>query len=313
MNLKTIGFVVGGFAAGAATATAVFYFGIYKRYIPLKDLEQEIADLERKKYELNQQFKDNHEKFVNVKRSTDEAIRRKEQELDFYDDQIIEVKKEWEAVKAAKTYGDPKVTEQKDISDDPDDERGDEFDDDPVDIDSDEPDRDNFIIDDGVPRWDGPLTDDEQRQYDEANGDERIEQSILMTIKARRWHQSIDDDEPSYQISEEDHENAPWFIDTENLDYWEDDDVLARGMEIVQDPDAIINTIVLNRFGRLSQSGDPNVVWCRNDILETDYEITRHDGSYQHEVLGIPEEESYRPKKRFNSTIAAEMEEVNDQ
>ena len=89
--------------------------------------------------------------------------------------------------------------------------------------------------------------------------------------------------------------------------------MLARGMEIVQDPDAIINTIVLNRFGRLSQSGDPNVVWCRNDILETDYEITRHDGSYQHDVLGIPEEESYRPKKRFNSTIAAEMEEVNDQ
>lgn len=113
MNLKTIGFVVGGFAAGATTATAVFYFGIYKRYIPLKDLEQEIADLERKKHELNQQFKDNHEKFVNVKRSTDEAIRRKEQELDFYDDQIIEVKKEWEAVKAAKTYGDPKVTEQR--------------------------------------------------------------------------------------------------------------------------------------------------------------------------------------------------------
>ena len=111
MNLKTIGFVVGGFAAGAATATAIFYFGVYKRYIPLKDLEHEIADLERKKHELNQQFKDNHDKFVNVKRSTDEAIRRKEQELDFYDDQIIEVKKEWEAVKAAKTYGDPKVTE----------------------------------------------------------------------------------------------------------------------------------------------------------------------------------------------------------
>ena len=88
--------------------------------------------------------------------------------------------------------------------------------------------------------------------------------------------------------------------------------MLARGMEIVQDPDMIINTIVLNKFGRASQTGDPNVVWCRNDILETDYEITRHDGSYQHEVLGIPEEESYRPKKRFNSTIAAEMEEVND-
>lgn len=64
MNLKTIGFVVGGFAAGAATATAIFYFGVYKRYIPLKDLEHEIADLERKKHELNQQFKDKDRKSV---------------------------------------------------------------------------------------------------------------------------------------------------------------------------------------------------------------------------------------------------------
>ena len=308
MNFRTIGLAAGAFIAGAATATAIFYFGVYKQYIPLKDLEHEIGDLERKKHELNQQFKDNHEKYVSTKRSHDDAVERMEKELDFYDDQISVVKREFEAVKAAGDYGDVHATEQQDYIDD----RPDEIDDNPVDIDSDEPDRDNYVIDDGNPRWDGVLTDQEQREYDEADGNERLQQSIIMTIKERRWKESISTDEPIYHISGDDHEEAPWFFDTESLEYWEDDDVLARGMEIVQDPDSLINTIVLNRFGKLSKSGDPNVVWCRNDILETDYEITRHEGSYQHEVLGIPEEESYRPKKRFNSDVMAEMEEVND-
>lgn len=300
MKLKAMGLVAGGFVAGAATATAIFYFGVYKRYIPLKNLEHEIGNLEQKRHELNKQFKDVHEKYVATKRSHDEAVERMEKELDFYDDQISVVKREFNAVKASGDYGDIHATEQQD-----------DIDDDPVDIGDDEPDSDNYIIDDGNPRWDGALTDQEQREYDEAEGDERLQQSVLMAIKESRWKKSIDPEYPAYHISEDEHEEAPWFIDTENLDYWQDDDVLANGMEIVQDPDSIIDTIVLNRFGKHSKSGDPNVVWCRNDILEIDYEITRHDGSYQHDVLGIPEEESYRPKKRFKPDVLSEMEEFD--
>lgn len=307
MNFKAIGLVSGGFVAGAAAATAIFYFGVYRRYIPLKNLEHEIGNLEQKRHELNKQFKDVHEKYVATKRSHDAAVERMEKELDFYDDQISVVKREFDAVKASGNYGDIHATDPQDNVDD----KPDELDDDPVDI-GDEPDSDNYIIDDGNPRWDGALTDQEQREYDEAEGDEHLQQSVLMAIKESRWKKSIDHDYPAYHISEDEHEEAPWFIDTENLDYWQDDDVLANGMEIVQDPDSIIDTIVLNRFGKLSRSGDPNVVWCRNDILEIDYEITRHDGSYQHDVLGIPEEESYRPKKRFNQDVLSEMEEVND-
>lgn len=307
MNLKAMGLVAGGFVAGAATATAIFYFGVYKRYIPLKNLEHEIGNLEQKRHELNKQFKDVHEKYVATKRSHDEAVERMEKELDFYDDQISVVKREFDAVKASGDYGDIHATEkQDDIDDEPD-----ELDDDPVDIGDDEPDSDNYIIDDGNPRWDGALTDQEQREYDEAEGDESLQQSVLMAIKESRWKKSIDPEYPAYHISEDEHEEAPWFIDTENLDYWQDDDVLANGMEIVQDPDSIIDTIVLNRFGKHSKSGDPNIVWCRNDILEIDYEITRRDGSYQHDVLGIPEEESYRPKKRFKPDVLSEMEEFD--
>ncbi len=319
MNLKSYALAIGGFVAGAAAATSLFYFGIYRRYIPLKNLEHEIAELELRKHELNRQFEDNHKKFINTKRSTDEAIQRMEKELDFYDDQIVATKREWEAVKASKGYGNPDVVadnvRENEYADDdyPDDDRGDEIDDNPVDIDDNEPDRDNFVISDGNPRWDGPLTDDEQRQYDEANGNESLEQSILMTIKARRWHESIDQDEPSYHISEDDHDEAPWFIDTVHLDYYEEDDVLADGSEIIIDPDTIINTIVLNHFGRKSLSSDPNVVWCRNDILETDYSITRHEGSYQHDVLGIPDDEAYKPTHHFTHNSDDEMEEVDDQ
>ena len=89
--------------------------------------------------------------------------------------------------------------------------------------------------------------------------------------------------------------------------------MLADGSEIVIDPDTIINTVVLNHFGQHSMSGDPNVVWCRNDMLETDYAITRHEGSYQHDVLGIPDDEAYMPTHRFAKATDDEMEEANDQ
>lgn len=309
MDIRALGIGFGiGLATGAAMAGAIFYVKVYRRYIPLNRLEERLSETAE---EVDALLKNKADLAKEFKEDTDDYLKLKENMEDWLD----QMKKEYEATKAAADYGDPwAAVARKDISDDDDisDEQGDELDDDPVDNGTDEPDRDNVYIHDGNPRWDGPLTDDEQRQYDEAAGDDGLQASILTTIKARRWHESIDEDEPYYQISEQEHDDAPEFIDTEHLDYWEDDDVLARGMEIVQDPDSIIDTIVLNHFGRHSQTDDPNVVFCRNDILETDYEITRHKGSYQHEVLGIPDNEAYRPTRRFDSEVAEELEEEDD-
>src|SRR5690606_22594158 len=43
------------------------------------------------------------------------------------------------------------------------------------------------------------------------------------------------------------------------------------------------------RFGH--GSGDPNVVYIRNDKRRAEYEVLRHEGHYAHEVLGLDIEE----------------------
>lgn len=51
---------------------------------------------------------------------------------------------------------------------------------------------------------------------------------------------------------------------------------------IVYSPEQILGSL---RFGH--GSGDPNVVYIRNDRLRTDYEVTRHRGHYAVEVQGL--------------------------
>ena len=93
---------------------------------------------------------------------------------------------------------------------------------------------------------------------------------------------------------------------------YEADDILAQDGAVVPSFDELITPIALNHFGPNSHSGDPNVVWCRNDVLKIDYQITRFEGSYQHYVLGIPEDRAYDPPHKFNKERAAAMEETYD-
>lgn len=335
MNKRDILLALGGFAAGVATATSVFYFGAYRHYIPMKDLEQEISELQTKRKDLCDQIQEITDAYQDHKRSTEEATLRMDKELDYYNDEIKASKNELKDIRAqvatAKqskfvNYGHPNEMPKVTKAGDPkeylaEDDRADELDDDPVDI-SDEDRLDDkelimiheinghFEIRDGNPRWDGPLTADEQKQFDEAHGDEDLEESIIRTIKERRYHQTIDDNHAKYQISKDIFDDRPFFFDTETLDYYEGDDVLCQGMEIVTNIQALIDPEVLSRFGRKSQSGNPNVVYCRNDYYDTDYEITRHPGSYQEEVLGIPDEEQYKAPRKFNKNLAADMEEA---
>lgn len=110
-----------------------------------------------------------------------------------------------------------------------------------------------------------------------------------------------------YLISEYEHENAPEFIDDESLDYYEADDVLARGRYVVQNVEELINPNVLLHFGE--GTSDPSVVWCRNDEYKTDYEIVKHPGSYQSAVYGIDEDSAYIPEHKYNRERAIELEE----
>ncbi|QXO14082.1 hypothetical protein SEA_ALAINAMARIE_58 [Gordonia phage AlainaMarie] len=70
------------------------------------------------------------------------------------------------------------------------------------------------------------------------------------------------------------------------ISYYQGDSVLADDSD---QPIPDINTIVgernLQRFGE--GSGDPNIVFVRNDSLQVDFEITQSLGTYAGEVLGV--------------------------
>jgi hypothetical protein len=73
-----------------------------------------------------------------------------------------------------------------------------------------------------------------------------------------------------------------------SLTYYEVDDVLTNERdEIIPDSDRerMIGENSLNRFGH--GSGDPEVVFVRNDPLETMFEIVRSSSSYAEEVRGL--------------------------
>lgn len=68
--------------------------------------------------------------------------------------------------------------------------------------------------------------------------------------------------------------------------YYEGDHVLANEQdEEITYPDPIIGEDHLMHFGR--GSGDPRIVYVRNEHLESDFEIVQHDGKYAHVVAGL--------------------------
>lgn len=169
-----------------------------------------------------------------------------------------------------------------------------------------------YYLDDDNPRWDGPLNDEEMELYRSVLGDEpELVMSVLTDIRENRYIASMDEDEPMFQITADEHFSKPEFFETRELDYYEDDDILALGREVIPQIERYINPICLNHFGEHSGSGDPNVVWCRNDKHEIDYEITRHEDSYQHAVLGIKPGPNTQPPRRFRPDQVVDAEEAH--
>lgn len=159
-------------------------------------------------------------------------------------------------------------------------------------------------------RWDrvdGFLTESEVRPLEETESEEEFKSEFLSLLQAR-FHDTQNDEELSYLISAEEHRKAPDFFDTDTLDYYRDDDMIARGRELLRNPDDYINMTVLNHFNDPNVTDEPNIVWCRNDYFETDYEIVLHDDSYQHAVFGVPKDQIYQNEHRVNESMAREGE-----
>jgi hypothetical protein len=93
--------------------------------------------------------------------------------------------------------------------------------------------------------------------------------------------------------------------DQTSLTYFEEDDTLADQQDkVIDDPDKVIGLGNMLKWGH--GSGDPNVLYIRNDELTLDMEVTRSMGSYASEVHGIQEDElqhsnhRIRPRTRFD-------------
>lgn len=105
-------------------------------------------------------------------------------------------------------------------------------------------------------------------------------------------------DEPSPEELRSRTEEAPYIItkteymesgmeyEQVTLTYYQGDKTLCEEDDtIVEEVDEAVGEENLNHFGHTS--GDPNVLYVRNDYFEKDYEILRHGGSYSEVVAGL--------------------------
>ncbi len=111
-----------------------------------------------------------------------------------------------------------------------------------------------------------------------------------------------------YVIHLDEWQENPQEHDKMDLVFYEGDEVLADDNDkVVDHADEAIGLANLELFGH--GSGDPNVVFIRNEVREIDYEISRSHGMYAQEVHGFdPEQirdirhsnESRRGRPRFD-------------
>lgn len=291
MNKRDIIMLAIGAVVGGGVVAIADYIRMKRKQKPVEDLAKEVETLEASRQSKCRQLDMIDKEFTDRKTQYESVLQELEDRLDEYEAE--------EAEHLAKVAS-------RDITED---EPVDEVEDEVVEDDIEHIKELNmgYVINDGNPRWDGPLNDDEQAMYDACEGDADMEYATLIEIKEHRFDETTDPDRLRYLISEQEHEIAPEFIDDESLDYYEADDILARGRSIVQNVEDLINPNVLLHFGE--GSSDPSVVWCRNDEYKTDYEIVKHPGSYQSAVYGIDEDSAYIPEHKYNRERAIELEE----
>lgn len=91
---------------------------------------------------------------------------------------------------------------------------------------------------------------------------------------------------------DEHHEGPPGNEEYEKytLTYFEGDDVLCKEDDsVITDQDEVVGLGNLSRFGH--GSGDPDIVYIRNDKLKVDLEVVHSDGKYAMQVQGFQEDE----------------------
>lgn len=118
-----------------------------------------------------------------------------------------------------------------------------------------------------------------------------------------RWVTQYDPDKPyiiSVQEFMEDHED----YDKLSITYYEGDDTLLDDAgQMINNVEETVREESLGKFG--FGSGNPDMVYVRNEKFRTDFEVSRSEGSYTHDVLGIEEVEGHMVKVPKRKKVAS--------
>lgn len=109
-------------------------------------------------------------------------------------------------------------------------------------------------------------------------------------MKDPEWLKSVENRDTSkpYIISEEEFSLENRHFDKVTLGYFVEDDTLVDDQDRpIDDAERSIGSDALMNFGLYS--GDPNIVFVRNEQVSIDYEVVRDERSYQEVILGIRE------------------------
>lgn len=154
---------------------------------------------------------------------------------------------------------------------------------------------------DALERYQG-LADDDGETVREPDVEINVEVKNVFTDNRPEefdleFEQSNRSPEIPYIIDHDEYMSAEPGFEQVSLTYYEGDDTLAddqdKHIPLVDDVVGEDNL----RFGY--GSGDPNTVFIRNEKMSTDFEVTKSDGKYAHEVLGLQHSAEYERMDRL--------------
>jgi hypothetical protein len=129
-------------------------------------------------------------------------------------------------------------------------------------------------------------------------------------VEERNYREALDEGIPYVLHRDEYFPNEKGY-EQMSLTYFEGDDVLADDNDTpVDDQDAMVGLANLAKFGH--GSGDPNIVYVRNDELQLEIEIIHSDGKFSEQVRGLPKEPPRDESGRFTGDPRKRRSRGND-
>lgn len=110
-----------------------------------------------------------------------------------------------------------------------------------------------------------------------------------------------------YVIHKDEYTESVDGYEQHTLTYFEGDDVLSNERDqVIEDQDGTIGLGNLSKFGK--GSGDPNIVYIRNESMKVDIEIVHSDGKFATEVHGFQNDELQHSSMRRRSPRRSEYD-----